>query len=283
MQIKLRFTKATGVGNDFVILDNRGGLLNGLERKIAVTLCDRHYGVGADGILLLHKSTRADFGMEYYNADGSHGGMCGNGGRCLAMYAYQQGVVGSSMRFEALDYIYRASVTEGKVRLFMKAPSGLREGIIVDVAGTGIQGDFIDTGAPHFVVLCKSLDGLDVTGVGRTLRHDPEFQPDGTNVDFVEVCGEQELSVRTYERGVEAETLACGTGSVAATVVARARRGVRTPVTVTVRSGESVLVDIPRSGDAGEDVWLEGKARMLFTGDCLFDSDTSRLALLPQS
>ncbi|MCK4775732.1 MAG: diaminopimelate epimerase, partial [Candidatus Krumholzibacteria bacterium] len=148
MQINLRFTKATGVGNDFVILDDRERLLKGLESKVAVTLCDRHYGIGADGILLLQKSSRADFRMEYYNADGSHGGMCGNGGRCLAMYAYQQGVVGNSMTFEALDYLYRASVTEGKVRLFMKPPSGLREGITVDVAGKAVEGDFIDTGAP---------------------------------------------------------------------------------------------------------------------------------------
>lgn len=274
MKLQIRFTKATGLGNDFVIIDDREGILSSDPGELAVALCDRHFGVGADGLLILKKSVRADFLMEYYNADGSHGGMCGNGGRSLAMYAYSRGMAGSNIRFEALDHLYHAEVTNNGVRLRMKTPQDLRPDIILQVAGTRVDGFFVDTGSPHFVTFCNDLDGVDVELLGRLLRYHEQFQPHGTNVDFVKVLGKSELAVRTYERGVEAETLACGTGAVAAAFVSGLRRGVQSPVTVGVRSGDALTVEI---ADPTE-VWLEGGVDILFDGECLYDSDSHRIS-----
>jgi len=273
MKQKIRFTKATGLGNDFIIIDDRAEGIKTDRGELAAALCDRHFGIGADGLLILKKSVRADFLMEYYNADGSHGGMCGNGGRSLAMYAHTRGVAGGSMRFEALDHLYHAVVTGRGVRLRMKTPVDLRAEASIQVASSSIDGFFVDTGSPHLVTFCTELNDVDVEGVGRLLRHHETFQPQGTNVDFVKVVGENEIAIRTYERGVEAETLACGTGSVAAAFVAYLHRGVQPPVTVGVRSGEALVVEIGKN----HGIWLEGGVRILFDGECLYDLSSQEI------
>ncbi|HUI08790.1 MAG TPA: diaminopimelate epimerase [Bacteroidota bacterium] len=283
MTVRLEFTKATGAGNDFVLLNAMGGMPGADLPQLARALCDRHFGVGADGLLVLAPSKRSDFLMLYYNADGSSGGMCGNGGRCVARFALLEGIAGPRQRFEALGFVYRAEVAPaGSVRLSMKDPAGLRTGLRLS-RGTGepVDGTFIDTGAPHLVVFEDDLERLDVARLGRALRLDPSFAPEGTNVNFVSPEGGSTIRIRTYERGVEAETLACGTGSVASALVASWLRNMESPVRVTVRSGEELTVHFAREGDSWHDIALEGSAHMLFRGTAFYDPVSSRIRRSP--
>jgi diaminopimelate epimerase len=278
MKHAIRFTKASGAGNDFVVLDNRTRRLPEGQAALARALCSRPFGVGADGLLILEPSLRADFAMKYYNADGSYGGMCGNGGRCIARFAYLKGMVGRTMSFEALDHIYRAECIDEGVRLTMRDPGPLEKDVRLTARGSEITGHFIDTGSPHYVILSEDLDSVDVLNLGRSIRQHPRFQPSGTNVDFVKVMAEGALAMRTYERGVEAETLACGTGSVAAASVGVIVLGIKSPVIIRTRSGERLIVTLARSGDRVVQPVLEGSAHMVFEGTLLYDEETGTIA-----
>jgi len=283
MTIRLPFTKASGAGNDFVLLNAMKGPLPVDYAVLARAVCDRHFGVGGDGLLVLEPAPRADFLMRYYNADGSYGGMCGNGGRCAARYAFLERIAGSHMRFEALDYVYEADVAaSGIVRLSMKDPSGFRPGISLFTGKGGAEeGTFIDTGAPHVVIFSGNIDALDVETLGRAIRSDSAFAPAGTNVNFATPPDGSRVRIRTYERGVEAETLACGTGSVASALVSAARFGLRSPVSVRVRSGEELLVHFTGTASAWHDITLEGSAHILFQGTLLYDPASSTLRESP--
>lgn len=269
--MRIQFEKMSGAGNDFVVADNRSGeIRDGAE--LARRICDRHWGVGADGLLLVETSRVAAFRMMYFNADGSYGGMCGNGGRCIADYAVRKGIAPSTHEFDALDHLYKAQVLSGSVRLSMKDPSGLRADIVLPVSGKKLRATFIDTGSPHVVLLArevsrKGLDAIDVAGLGRAIRLHRRFRPDGTNVNFIEVSSHKSLRMRTYERGVEAETLACGTGSIAAGIVAHLQFGIEKPVRVIPRSDRELLVDFA-VGSNGKivNVTLEGPAETVFEG-----------------
>jgi diaminopimelate epimerase len=281
MNAPISFFKASGAGNDFVLVNNITGGLGIDFGRFAVAVCDRHFGVGGDGLLVLEKSDRADFTMLYYNADGSSGGMCGNGGRCIARFALMEGVAGKNQRFEALDHIYDAEVGERSVRLHMKDPLDLRPGLVFLFEGKQMKGAFIDTGAPHAVVFVEDLESLDVMKAGRAIRRDPRFSPAGTNVDFVRIRDGSTVELRTYERGVESETLACGTGSVASALVSSGLHGLASPVTVAVRSGEKLLVHFTKTGEAWTNVFLEGSAHILFKGNLLYREDQSTIRLIP--
>ena len=270
--MKIRFEKMSGAGNDFVVVDNRNGVVRdgaALARKI----CDRHWGVGADGLLLAEKSTVAAFRMMYFNADGSYGGMCGNGGRCMADYAVRKGIAPPKHEFDALDHVYSAQVEEGSVKLRMKDPSGLKRSFGLPVEGKLLPMTFVDTGSPHVVVLAskvtrKGLDAVDVQGLGRTIRSHRRFKPAGVNVNFVELQGSSALRIRTYERGVEAETLACGTGSIAAGIVAHLDFGMATPVKIVPKGQRDLFVDFVVGADGGIfNVTLEGPAETVFEGE----------------
>jgi diaminopimelate epimerase len=281
MNVPISFTKASGAGNDFIIVNNIAGDLDIDCGRFAVAVCDRHFGVGGDGLLVLGRSTRADFAMDYYNADGSSGGMCGNGGRCIARFALEGGVAGKNQRFEALDHIYDAEVGEKSVRLHMKDPVDLRTGLVFSPGGKQMKGAFIDTGAPHAVIFEDDLESLDVMKLGKAVRHDPRFDPAGTNVNFVRIRDGSTVELRTYERGVESETLACGTGSVAAALVESNLHGLASPVTVAVMSGERLLVHFRKTGSAWTEVRLEGSAYMLFKGSLLYVEDQSIIRVIP--
>jgi diaminopimelate epimerase len=271
--MELAFTKMSGAGNDFVVIDNRDGVVQD-GPGMAKIVCERHFGIGADGLLLLEKSKKADFRMMYYNADGSYGGMCGNGGRCIAKFAVANGIAGSQHSFEALESVYKASITGENVELSMKDPSGVRTGIMLPTSMGTIECSYIDTGSPHVVILLKDdtpghpgLSSIDVERVGREIRHHKEFAPYGTNVNFIKVDGRNRLRIRTYERGVEAETLACGTGSIAAAIVAMELGLVRNPVEVTVKSDHVLTVDVAKDlMGRYTGVKLKGPARSVFTG-----------------
>ncbi len=276
--MELAFTKLSGAGNDFVAIDDRDGQLAGIDRHaLARSLCDRHRGIGADGILILAPSSIADVKMLYYNADGTDGGMCGNGGRCAAVYARMLGVPGTELTIEALDFVYRAEFTVHGVRLHMKDPVGIVRGIRVTAAGATYTVHRINTGSPHVVTFVQDLSLPDVEGVGRALREHERFAPEGTNVNFVETLDTSSLAMRTYERGVEAETLACGTGSVASAIIAHIEYGLRPPIRVRTHSGESLRVAFRSAGERITSVTLEGPAVTVFSGTTLYDPTNAQL------
>ena len=281
MTTPIRFTKASGAGNDFVLINNVSGEIRADYPRLARAACDRHFGVGGDGLLVLERSTRADFAMLYYNADGSYGGMCGNGGRCIARFAFMEGIAGPRQRFEALDHVYEAEVGENSVRLHMKDPVDFKTGLSFAASGEGKNGSFIDTGSPHVVIFETDPWKVDVMKLGRAIRNDPMFLPGGTNVNFVRTGDGSTIEIRTYERGVESETLACGTGSVASALVGSEIHGLTSPVTVSVRSGESLRVHFRKEERRWTDVFLEGTAHILFRGTFLYDRDQSVIRLAP--
>lgn len=266
--MKISFQKFEGAGNDFVVIDNRRGQVKNAGR-LARVLCDRHRGVGGDGLLLLERSTRVDYRMMYFNADGSYGGMCGNGGRCIALFAYLNSIARRTHQFEALDHVYAAViVSPSRVRLWMKDPKGHRSNVRVSGSGGTFYADFLDTGSPHAVIELRkgTLEGFDLASVGPWIRKHRAFRPTGTNVNFVERVGPKSLRMRTFERGVEAETLACGTGSVACSIVSAIRHDMRSPVSVIASSGDRLRVSFKRTSTGFKDVVLEGPARRTFQG-----------------
>jgi diaminopimelate epimerase len=281
MEILISFTKATGAGNDFVLINNLDGALDVDCSELARVVCDRHFGVGADGLLILEKSTRADYSMRYFNADGSWGGMCGNGGRCIARFALHEKIAGKEQKFEALDFLYEAQVTSEEVRLHMKDPEGFRPEFPVDIGDAVIPAYFVDTGAPHVVTFIADGPFPDVERWGREIRGHTLFRPQGTNVNFAKRRGSNAIEIRTYERGVECETLACGTGSVASALIASHRYSLTSPVTVLVRSGEEVKVYFEGNKGSWTEVILEGGAHLLYSGRFSYFSDPPSIRLSP--
>lgn len=269
--MNVKFTKMTGAGNDFVVIDDRKRRIrNG--PKAAKLLCDRKWGIGADGLLLLQKSRRASYRMMYYNADGSYGGMCGNGGRCIAFYAFSGKIASRKHRFEALDHLYSANVSKTEVVLTMKDPRNVLLDIEIALESQRLAVSFIDTGSPHVVVPIESLRGdtplndLDVLRLGKMIRQHGRFAPAGTNVNFVERIGPNSIQIRTYERGVEDETLACGTGSIASAIVATRRWNIVPPVTVLPKSRLPLRVDFSELDGSIKNVRLAGPAKVVYTG-----------------
>lgn len=268
----------SGAGNDFIVIDNRDSSIDFDIPRLAVALCSRRHGVGADGLLLVEPSAKAIFSMRYYNADGSFGGMCGNGGRCIARYAYAREIAPPLMKFEALDHVYSAEVMDTSVKLWMKTPSNFRKNLLVTSGGEKFFGHFIDTGSPHFVIESADLESTDVIRVGKAIRNHPIFTPEGCNVNFVSRQAHDILSIRTYERGVESETLACGTGSVASAIVYVLQHGLKSPVTLNVRSGEQLVVYFDFERGQFRNVILEGSAHMIFSGTLQYDLQTGFIA-----
>jgi diaminopimelate epimerase len=272
------FLKVSGAGNDFILIDNISRSFDIDWVAFAKVGCSRPFGIGSDGLLILEPSPSVDFLMRYYNADGSFGGMCGNGGRCVARYAFERGIAGRHVRFEALDHVYEASVGSDGVTLKMK------DAVVADAMvkfndgrNNTLAGWPVDSGSPHVVIRPDDLKPLDVEQWGRLIRNDPSLSPQGTNVDFYIQLGERVISLRTYERGVEAETMACGTGAVAAAVVSVVERGGQSPIAVSVKSGEILRVGFRQSGKLFTDVTLQGSAHLLFTGSLLFDRATGKI------
>jgi diaminopimelate epimerase len=264
--VMLRFTKMNGAGNDFVMIDNRKGEVR-LEPEQIVRICDRHSGVGADGILLLEKgSNGADFRMRYYNRDGGEAEMCGNGARCFTRFAAKVANAPAKISFETLAGVIRGELHDELVTLQMSEPTGLRLGIYLVSSAQREHVHFINSGVPHVVVPVSRVGDVDVRKRGEALRRHEKFAPAGANVNFIEKTGPKKILVRTYERGVEDETLACGTGVVASALVFAATEKVDGPITVVVRSGSELSVDFKRAGDKFTNVTLTGPAEFAFEG-----------------
>ncbi len=265
----LEFTKMNGAGNDFVMLDNRDGGLT-LTREDITRLCDRHRGIGADGVLIVESADAdADFRMRYYNADGGEAEMCGNGARCFARFAGKlTGGNSAEIRFETLAGLIGARSVGELIELEMSTPDGYAPAATLAVASRKLDVHFLNTGVPHAVVFVDDLESADVCCLGAALRHHEHFAPRGTNVNFVQVESPGEIAIRTYERGVEDETLACGTGVVACALIHHVETGVPSPVHVRVRGGDTLTVGfqpLPASGGFGA-VTLTGPADFVFDG-----------------
>jgi len=263
----LAFTKMNGAGNDFVMLDNRDRRITLAPAAIA-RLCDRHRGIGADGLLAAEPPEgAADLRMRYYNADGGEAEMCGNGARCFARFA--QRLLGDGrprVSFETPAGTIHADLAGELVTLRMSDPKDLRPDAELDLAGNRRIVGFLNTGVPHAVVFVDNLDSTDVLAEGRAARFHPAFAPAGTNANFVAVHAPGRLSIRTYERGVEGETLACGTGVCAVALAHAAKENLDGPVDVRVRGGDTLRVSFVRTPDGFRDVTLTGPADFVFEG-----------------
>ena len=265
----VRFAKMSGAGNDFILLDARNGHATVPEPDRIRRWCTRRYAVGADGLILLVSAEDGRLGMRYFNADGSEAAMCGNGGRCLARFAVLLGAApeGEVLHLDAGGRSYRARVEGGRVRMSWPEPTGLRRDVALDLPGGARRTDVIDTGVPHAVFFTDDVEGEDVVGLGRAVRHHPAFAPEGVNVNFLQIDDPRHARIRTYERGVEDETLACGTGTVAAAILARRRGAVATSLAVTTRSGEVLEVVCEDSAEGTVRIEQRGSARLVYWGE----------------
>jgi len=268
---KIKFTKMCAGGNDFVVIDDREKNLPLKEADLARELCQRRFSIGADGLLLLeHSSQGNDFRMRIFNPDGSEAEMCGNGARCLARFARKEGITGEHMAFETLAGRMEAEVkdNEDEVKLKMPDPTDIRFHIRLCLDGDAYEVHYLNTGVPHLVLPVEGLESVAVNELGRKLRYHKEFFPQGANVDFIEVESKHSLSLRTYERGVEKETLACGTGAVASAIVAFSLGKVaRPPIEVRTRGKEILRIHFQSSSSEITGVYLEGKAKFICEGD----------------
>jgi diaminopimelate epimerase len=269
MNIKfpINFTKMSGTGNDFILIDHRTPFLSREEMPgFAKAVCERRVSVGADGLILIEKSESADFRWQFLNGDGSWAEMCGNGARCAARFAHSQGIAPARMRFETVAGLIEAEVTGSSVKLKMTPPNTLRLAEKIEVNGAEQLVHSLNTGVPHAVLFMEDIQQAPVLDWGRTLRFHQHFQPAGTNVNFVQPQTGKGLIVRTYERGVEGETLACGTGAVASAIIAGLLGQVQPPVTVTTSGGEQLIIHYTLAGQEISEVYLEGPAHFIYEG-----------------
>ncbi len=248
-----------GAGNDFIMVDDRALLFPISDASFIEKIASRRTGIGCDGILLIQPSDSADFRMRFINPDGGEQDMCGNGARCIAKLAVDHGIAPAQMTIETGAGLVHAEVQGKQVSLDLTDPADLR--LDLD-AGLDWPVDFVDTGVPHAVVWVEDLDSIDLQATGSTLRHHALFEPNGTNADFAKVEADGSLSVRTYERGVEAETLACGTGATAVAVIAAEREKVNLPVTVHCAGGFDLVIDSVQGTTT-----LTGGAVTVFAGE----------------
>jgi len=268
IEFPVPFAKMSGTGNDFIVIDHRRSLVpQGEQENFVRKVCRRMFSVGADGVIFIENSEQADFSWKFYNADGSIAEMCGNGARCAARFAFAKGIADKKMSFETLAGIIEAEVMDDdEISLLMTSPFDFRTGLEADLDGTAHAMSFMNSGVPHAVIFMDEGAAIPVKKWGHEIRFHKLFQPEGTNVNFVQYLADG-IRVRTYERGVEDETMACGTGAVAGAIFASASGKLDSPVTVTTSGGEklTIVFDLQKDGTA-ENVHLQGPARIIYIG-----------------
>ena len=263
----IEFWKMNGSGNDFIIIDNRDGSIPEEDMSnLVLKACRRRTSVGADGVIFVTNSDRYDFAWRFFNADGGEVEMCGNGSRCVCRFAYLKGIAGANMTFETMAGPISGKVNGRLVNVLMPLPEKLKLDVELEKDPSWKTVDFVNTGVPHVVVQVEALEEHPVVEQGRALRYHKAFSPEGTNADFIQVLGDDLISMRTYERGVEDETLACGTGAVASAIVCADRGLVRPPVKVRTRSGEVLTIDFKKEGERFLEVWMEGSTTIVYEG-----------------
>ena len=261
--MKINFTKLSATGNDFILIDNRNGKLTGKEHDFFRQICQRRVSVGADGILLLENSKDHHFSMRYFNSDGSIGEMCGNGARASAYYAFVHKIAPDKMSFEVLGVSYQASVHENRVKLVMPPPVEIKEYPNVVDEPEFEEGGYLNVGVPHYVIFVPNVETVDVENIGRKYRYHQAFQPWGTNTNFVQIIDNSTIKIRTYERGVEEETLACGTGTISSAILSAKQKKMQRPIVVFARGG-TLFVDFD---DKLSGITLEGEVKLVYYGE----------------
>jgi diaminopimelate epimerase len=256
--MKVHFFKYHGAGNDFIILDNRNLTFEADNFSLIALMCDRRFGIGADGLMLLQNHGSSDFEMRYFNSDGNEGSMCGNGGRCIVSFARHMNIIDSSSRFMAVDGIHEATIEEND-RINLKM-SDVKQ---IEYIGRDF---FLNTGSPHYVRFVNDLSGLNVVAEGRKIRYNERFKEEGTNVNFV-MMGNDHLTVYTYERGVEDETLACGTGITASALCAALKSGVSEGSFPVAAKGGNLEVSFEKKDAGFTNIRLKGPAQFVFEGE----------------
>jgi len=267
----LPFAKMSGAGNDFIIIDNRTGQLNVPDADLPAwvrRVCARGMAVGADGLLLIQAptDTDTDFKWRFFNADGSVAEMCGNASRCVSRYAFMKAIAGERLRFETIAGVIEGEVMGESVKIKMTAPFDLVPKRFLEVDGRQLTVGSVNTGVPHVITVVDDVDAVDVVALGRAIRNHPDYQPAGTNANFVSCDAEGRWSIRTYERGVEGETLACGTGNVAAAIILAVNQGIESPISFKTRSGSRLTIYYERAGEACRAVYMAGDARLIYEG-----------------
>ncbi len=255
----IQFDKYQGAGNDFVILDNRSGNYTELSPVQIALLCDRHKGIGADGLILIHADSKSDFYMQYFNSDGNESTLCGNGGRCAVAFAYEKEIIKNSTTFSAVDGLHTAIYTSPlKVKLEMNDVAEFYQ------SGTAI---ITNTGSPHYVQLVEDVDSIDVQKEGAAVRYSDAFKPGGLNVNFVQKEDTTHYKIRTYERGVEGETLACGTGTVAAALAMHYTKVSAEGTELHFKAlGGNLTVTFEKTAGRYHSIFLIGPAAFVFSG-----------------
>ena len=265
--MRLDFVKMNGAGNDFVLVDNRAGNIR-LSRDQIVRLCDRHRGVGADGVLILVpcRSGKADWAWDFYNSDGSSGEMCGNGARCFARFVQKTAGMKGDFTFETIAGVITAGFSGELVTVNLTKPANLRLNESVPLSTGTATIHSLNTGVPHAVLYVPDADKAMIQTLGPEIRRHAHFSPRGTNVNFVQVLGANHIRVRTFERGVEGETLACGTGVCASAMVSARVHKFTSPVKVQVQGGDTLQVSFTDGSDGFDNVRLTGPAQFVFEG-----------------
>lgn len=263
----LDFVKMNGAGNDFILIDNRSAKIR-LTTEQVVRLCQRQRGIGADGLFLLVPNTsgKAEWSWEFYNSDGSTADMCGNGARCFARFVQSVAGANEQTSFETGAGVISATFHDTRVTVNLTTPKDLRLGEVVLASGTNLMTHSLNTGVPHAIIFVPDADKAMVQQLGEEIRYHEHFKPKGTNVNFAQVLGPNHIRVRTYERGVEGETLACGTGVTASALVASRVHKFTSPVKVQVQGGDTLEVSWADAGDSFADVKLNGPADFVFKG-----------------
>lgn len=266
--MNLSFTKMNGAGNDFVMIDNRSQKLSLSKDQIA-WICDRHRGVGADGLLLVEPEPKdsADFRMRYYNSDGGEAEMCGNGARCFARFVQKIGGCNDQVSFQTLAGIIRAKFDDSRVTINLSEPKDLKLNQKIKLSTGETEIHSLNTGVPHAVLFVPHADEAMVGPLGSEIRYHAHFAPKGTNVNFVQLLGANKVRVRTYERGVEGETLACGTGVTASALIAHALHKLTSPISVKVQGGDTLEVSYKFQEGRFSEVLLKGPADFTFEGE----------------
>ncbi len=266
------FWKMHGAGNDFILVDDRDGSFPVDDNDWIASIGIRRIGVGCEGIILIQPSDKADFRMRFFNPDGTEVEMCGNGARCVSRLAFEIGAAPQSMTIDTVAGILTAECMDDQIRLGMTPPKDWLLDQSLELNGNVLQYGFVNSGVPHAVVEMEDLDDFDIKAIGSGIRYHDAFAPAGTNANFISVTGSDSLLVRTYERGVEDETLACGTGIVASALIAAKSGKVSSPVTLTAASGDVLTVEFDLTDDGAENVMLLGPAVHVFKGVLEYDA-----------
>ena len=265
---QIPFYKMSGAGNDFIIIDNRNQVIGDEDLSgFIASVCRRKMSVGADGLILIEVSDKFDFRWRFFNSDGSQAEMCGNGARCAARFAHVTGIAGTPLSFETEAGLVSAQIKGARVKVKMPDPSDLKPAYPLKLSKRSLEISSIHTGVPHAVIMVERVADVDVVTLGREIRLHQAFAPAGTNANFVQRGKGSAIEIRTYERGVEDETLACGTGAIASAIVSASRFNMNSPIDVKTRSGVHLTIYFDASDDQFKDIYMEGDARIIYTGD----------------